>query len=45
MILLFKLAIRNIFRNVSRTALTVFLISTSLIALVFMVFQMLWHRP
>lgn len=34
--LLLKLAIRNIFRNTSRTALTVFLISTSLIALVFM---------
>ena len=34
--LLLKLATRNIFRNTSRTALTVFLISTSLIALVFM---------
>ena len=34
--LLLKLAIRNIFRNTSRTALTVFLISTSLIALVFL---------
>ncbi|MCJ8313544.1 MAG: ABC transporter permease [Saccharospirillaceae bacterium] len=34
--LLLKLATRNIFRNVSRTVLTVFLISTSLIALVFM---------